>query len=85
MINFIENYKTKMLLRRFEETKVLVDKLTKNWKERDNLEWQLYEKWQNHDCKDGCDICGQIKELELYPRFLKVASWERELILSTRC
>lgn len=84
-MKFIEKYQNKLLFKKFKETKVLVEKLNKNWKERNNLEWQLYEKWRQHDCKEGCDICGQVKELELYPKFLKIANWEREVILSTKC
>lgn len=84
-MKFIEKYKLKNTMKKFEETKVLVAKLNKNWKARNNLEWQLYEKWRQHDCKEGCDICGQVKELELYPKFLKISQYERELILSTNC
>ena len=89
MKNFIENYKNKLLFKKFSEVKEIVSKIKEKQKIKDALETGLFSMWTEHNCnydlKGYCDICEQVTEQGLYPIFTKARRQEAELIYSTKC
>jgi len=37
---------------------------------RKQNEYQAWIKFNNHDHKEGCEICGEVYEKKLYSKFL---------------
>ena len=58
----------KIILWKFHRIKKIVKKIMDNQKEQD--EYQAWIKFNNHDHKEGCDICGEVYNKKLYSKFL---------------
>ncbi len=85
-MEFIENYKTKMIFKKFGEITKMIDEIKRKEIKRGILELELYELWKNHDCamrmKGFCDLCEKVDEQGLYHHFLDMG---REEVFVKQC
>ena len=65
---FFEKIRFKLILWKFHRMKKIVKRIMDN--KRKQNEYQAWIKFNNHDHKEGCEICGEVYEKKRYSKFL---------------